>query len=74
MTKLLLFSVKKIIEKEVFKFGVDAITQKSYEDDLKFSIKDLTSCKFKSGLIIKTLEEEYEVKTKSNNDKFNEHV
>ena len=59
INKLLLFSVNKINEKDVFKFGVDSITLKSYEDDLKFSMADLAQCHFKSELYVKFLEQEY---------------
>ena len=52
MNKLLYYSVDKILEKGLFKFGVEAITKKSYESDLKFTIHDLSAGLFKSDLIV----------------------
>ena len=52
MNKLLYYSVDKILEKGLFNFGVEAITKKSYECDLRFTIQDLSAGLFKSNLIV----------------------
>lgn len=60
MNKLLYYSVIKISDEELFKFGADPILLKSYEDDIKFTLADLTKCHFKSELIQKSLELQFE--------------
>ena len=52
MRKLLYYSVKRILDKGLFKFGVESITQKNYEEDLKFTVEELGKGLFKSDLIV----------------------
>lgn len=48
MNKLINYSPNKIVNKEIFKYGVDAITSKSNEDKINFTVEQLQKAKLKS--------------------------
>jgi len=41
MNKILFMKVKKMCGRDIFRFGVDAITQKNPEDNINYSIQEL---------------------------------
>ena len=51
-----------LINKEIFKFGVDGITFKSYQDEIAYSKKNLMTCLNKSVQIEEIIQNNFEQK------------
>ena len=56
MNKLIKMCPGSIVSLDVFKLGVDVITQKSYEDSLNFSVDELKAALRKSYKITTVLQ------------------
>lgn len=56
MNKLIKMCPSSIVSLDVFKLGVDVITQKSYEDSLNFSVDELKAALQKSYKITTVLQ------------------